>query len=94
MSPLPDEEGLSEPLRHALRILADRIGDLEALVRESNEELAKVRKQLGELKTVVAKKKQLKKLKKVLDQLEVIEVGEEPPVNGEVSSDQTKSNEG
>jgi hypothetical protein len=78
-------------VRHALKVLADRIGDLEALVRESNDELGKVKKQLAELKTVVAKKKQLKKLKKVLDQLEVVEVGEDAPSNGEVSDPKSEA---
>jgi hypothetical protein len=64
---------------HALKVLADRISDLEALVQESIGETQKLRKAFSELRSVVAKKKHLKKLKKVLDQLEVIEVGEDAP---------------
>ncbi len=87
----PGGEGTNDPVRHALKVLADRIGDLEVLLRESNDELGKMRKQLAELKTVVAKKKHLKKLKKVLDQLEVVEVGEDAPENGEISGPSAKT---
>ncbi|MCC7380602.1 MAG: hypothetical protein IT384_02160 [Deltaproteobacteria bacterium] len=61
--------------------LSERIADVEDAVSELGEqvgkELGRVRRELEALDGAVAKKKQLKKIIKVLDQLEVIEEDEE-----------------
>lgn len=62
---------------HALGVLSHKIADLEDVLAEAVEELAKVRKAVVALEKRSATKKQIKKLKKVLDQLEVVEVGAE-----------------
>jgi hypothetical protein len=71
----------SQAIVRAIGVLAERIGDLEDAVAEAVEEIGKLRKTMGDLRGSVATKKQVKKLKKVLDQLEVIEVGDDAPVD-------------
>lgn len=63
------------PVLNVLEKLAERLGDLEDAVAEAVEELEKTRRAISDLKKSAATKKQVKKLKKALDQLEVIEVG-------------------
>lgn len=60
----------------ALEILTrmnERLEEIEDAIAEVNEAVGKVRKQVDGLEKVVAKKKQVKKIVKVLDQLEVLE---------------------
>jgi hypothetical protein len=82
-SPAPAQPAVADnqAIVRALGVLADRIGDLEDAVAEAVEELGKVRKTVSNLKDEVATKKQVKKLKKILDQLEVIEVGDGAPAD-------------
>lgn len=72
MSSEPAEEHENETAK-----LKDRIAELEDSMSEVLEILDGMKKSLARLEDKVATKKQVKKLKKVLDQLDVIEVGPE-----------------
>ena len=69
----------------ALEILTrmnERLEEIEDAIAEVNEAVGKVRKQVDGLEKVVAKKKQVKKIVKVLDQLEVLEEDEDDGPKG------------
>ncbi|MCK6544606.1 hypothetical protein L6R52_01955 [Myxococcota bacterium] len=76
-SPAPASSLEVQEVLRAVSALTQRIAELEDAVAEAAEEIGKVRKAVSDLKHSAASKKQVKKLKKVLDQLEVIEVGPE-----------------
>jgi len=66
-----------QDLKKMLRGVTDRLADLEDAVAESTEGIVQLKKSLRMMGKAVATRKDLKKLKKILDQLEVVEVGDE-----------------
>lgn len=60
-----------------LRSLHKKVGRLEKRLEAQNEGIDAVREAVADLSKVVAKKKHLKRLKKVLDQLEVVELADD-----------------
>ncbi len=75
-APDPQQTLLYEILA-AVKTLQDRVADLEDAVAETVEGQEKLGRQLKDLKRSLVGRKQLKKLKKVLDQFEGFDVGPE-----------------
>ncbi|MBK6686226.1 MAG: hypothetical protein IPG45_17265 [Deltaproteobacteria bacterium] len=72
----PDGPGLEEALE-LLRSLHKKVGKLEKKLEAQAEGFQAVQEVVAALQKTVAKKKHLKRLKKVLDQLEVVELADD-----------------
>ncbi|MEQ9503429.1 MAG: hypothetical protein RIT81_41595 [Deltaproteobacteria bacterium] len=83
LAPGSDVAALAADLRQtldALKGIDQRLGRVERSLGEHTEMLSKLRTVVDRLEGAMATKKQMKKLKKVLDQLDVIEIPDDAPL--------------